>query len=101
MPIAPGVELYTCTQGGQWALGKLIILLIILNYLFLFIIILIILIILINCTPLHMVGNGHGQAHNLAQIFCSELCLMAGAASLIVFLLFLADMKKAQELARA
>ena len=48
-----------------------------------------------------MVGNGHGQANNLAQTFCSELCLMAGAASLIVFLLFLADMKKAQELARA
>ena len=58
------VHLYT-----WWAMGKLIILLTILNYLFLFIIILIILIILINCTPVHMVGNGHGQAHNLPQTF--------------------------------
>ena len=59
------VHLYT-----GWAMGKIIIILIILTYFFLFIIILIILIILINCTPVHRVGNGHGQAHNLAQTFC-------------------------------
>ena len=54
-PRCQTVHLYT-----WWAIGKLINLLIILSYLFLFINILII---LINCTPVHMVGNAHGQTH--------------------------------------
>ena len=61
-PRCQTVHLYT-----WWAMGKIVIFLTILNYLFLLINILII---LINCTPVHMVGNAHWQAHNLPQTFC-------------------------------